>query len=111
LVQLEQWRERFEALGVNVAGMTYDKREILLSFHQEQHLQYPLLHDEDAKHVNALGVRNEDYPEGNKNYGIPHPGILFIGVDGTIKGKYAVPGYRSRPGFDALLADIQTLVQ
>ena len=91
--------------------MTYDSLEILVGFHDEQNLQYPLLHDENAKHVNALGIRNEDYAEGHQNYGIPRPGILFITPDGTIKAKFAVPGYRSRPGFDALYADIETLAQ
>ena len=111
MVQLEAWREKFEALGVNVAGMTYDSIEILAVFHGEQALQYPLLRDENAKHVNALGVRNMDYAEGHNAFGIPHPGILFIGVDGTIKAKYAVPGYRSRPPFDELYMDVEALVQ
>lgn len=94
-----------------MAGMTYDDLEILAGFHDEEALQYPLLHDENAKHVNALGVRNMDYTEGQKAYGIPHPGILFIGADGTIRAKYAVPGYRRRPPFDALYMDIEALVQ
>lgn len=111
MVQLEGWREKFEGLGVNVAGMTYDSLDVLSSFHAEQELQYPLLRDENAKHVNALGIRNEDYAQGHRAFGIPHPGILFIGSDGTIKAKYAVPGYRRRPPFEALLADIEALVQ
>ena len=38
LVQLDEWRERFEALGVKVAGMAYDDLEILTSFHAERAL-------------------------------------------------------------------------
>ncbi len=91
--------------------MTYDSIDILDTFHMEQQLSYPLLHDENAKHVNALGVRNEDYAQGHRAYGIPHPGILFIGADGVIKAKYAVPGYRSRPPFDMLYADVETLTK
>ncbi len=110
-MQLESWRDKFAALGVNVAGMTYDSVEMLSAFHGDQALGYPLLKDEDARHVNALGVRNEDYAEGHRAYGIPHPGILFISADGTIKAKYAVPGYRQRPPFDALYADVEALVE
>lgn len=108
-MQLEAWREQFAALGVNVAGMTYDSLEVLKTFHTEQNLGYVLLQDVQAQHVNALGIRNEDYEEGHQAYGIPHPGILFIGADGVIKAKYAVPGYRSRPPFEALLEDLKAL--
>ena len=91
--------------------MTYDSREVLASFHEEQALTYPLLQDIEAKHVSALGVLNEEYAPGSRAYGIPHPGILFISADGTVKAKYAVPGYRRRPPFDALYAQIEALTQ
>ena len=110
-MQLEEWREQFTALGVNVAGMTYDAQDLLAEFHGEENLGYPLLKDENAKHVNALGIRNEEYDEGHRAYGIPHPGILFIGADGEIKAKYAVPGYRHRPPFEALYGDIEAQVR
>ena len=108
-MQLEENRAQFEALGVKVAGMTYDAQSILADFHAEQNLGYPLLKDENATHVNAYGVRNEEYPEGARAYGIPHPGILFIGADGVVKAKYAVPGYRKRPPFEQLLEDVKAL--
>jgi len=104
------WRDKFASLGVNVAGMTYDSRDTLKEFHDAEALQFPLLQDVDAQHINALGIRNEDYAEGHSAYGIPHPGILFIGADGTIKAKYAVPGYRRRPPFEMLHSDIETLI-
>jgi peroxiredoxin len=111
LVQLEAWQEKFSQYGVNVAAMTYDSVATLAAFHQEQQLSYPLLHDANAKHVSALGILNEDYPPGHQAYGIPHPGILFIGSDGVIKAKYAVPGYRRRPPFNMLLSDVEKLTQ
>lgn len=108
-MQLEEWRDQFEALGVKVAGMTYDGLDKLQGFHDEEQLGYPLLKDENAKHVNAYGVRNEQYEEGSRAYGIPHPGILFVGADGIVKAKYAVPGFRQRPPFDTLLEDVKRL--
>jgi peroxiredoxin len=107
LVQLAQWQERFAALGVNVAGMTYDSQEVLAGFHAEQELGYPLLQDQDVQHVNAYGIRNEDYGPDHMGYGIPHPGILYIAPDGIILGKFAVPGYRSRPPFEAMLEAVE----
>jgi peroxiredoxin len=109
LVQLAQWQEKFAELGVNVAAMTYDSQDILAGFHSSENLNYPLLQDQEAKHVLALGILNEDYAPGHRAYGIPHPGIIFIGADGTVKAKYAVPGYRRRPPFDMLYADVEAL--
>ena len=91
--------------------MTYDSLEILDAFHVEQELKYALLRDEDAKHVNAYGVRNEDYAPGHGAYGVPHPGILFISADGVVLAKYAVPGYRKRPPFEQLHQAVAEMLQ
>ena len=89
--------------------MTYDARKILREFHDEQKLAYPLLQDEKSMHVNALGIRNEDYPVGHRAYGIPHPGILLIGSDGKIRAKFAVPGYRARSPFEDIYIALKAL--
>ncbi len=110
MVQLAQWQDKFAALGVNVAAMTYDAETILADFHAEQKLSYPLLRDEDVRHVTALGIRNEEYGPGHMGYGIPHPGILYIKPDGTIAAKYAVPGYRSRPPLEEIYGQISVSI-
>ena len=80
---------------MRVAAMTYDSLEILKGFHDSQELGFPLLRDVDGHHVNALGVPDEDMGQG-----IPRPGILWLGPDGRVNAKFAVPGYRTRPPFD-----------
>lgn len=77
--------------------MTYDSREILKAFHSEQALNYPLLQDEGTRHVDAYGIRNQDYGPGEPGFGIPHPGIIYISPAGTVALKFAIPGYRDRP--------------
>jgi peroxiredoxin len=109
LVQLAQWQDEFEAIGVNVAAMTYDDRAILADFHAQNDLQYPLLQDEDVKHFMAWGVVNEDSGPGDTMYGIHHPGVLYIDSSGMVELKIAVPGYRTRPPFDEILAAITEL--
>jgi peroxiredoxin len=110
-VQLAEWRDRFTALGVNVAAMSYDARDKAAAFHAEQELGYPILQDEDVRHVDAYGIRNEDYEPGESGYGIPHPGILYIDPDGIIQLKFAVPGYRERPPFEQVYQQIAERVQ
>lgn len=109
MVQLAQWQDEFEAVGVQVAAMTYDDRSILAAFHDAQKLRYPLLQDVDVKHVNAYGVRNLDHQPGESGYGIPYPGVLYVGRDGTVLAKFAVPGYRQRPPFEGMLDAIVEL--
>ncbi|MCP5180708.1 MAG: redoxin domain-containing protein [Pseudomonadales bacterium] len=108
MVQLESRRADFEAAGVKVAAMTYDSVDTLRAFADRAGLGFPLLHDEAAKHVNALGVRNEDYAPGHSAYGIPHPGILFLAPDGRVLHRFAVPGYRQRPPLDDVLALVRS---
>lgn len=86
--------------------MTYDDRAILAAFHTEQSLGYPLLQDEGLKHVNAYGIRNEAYSEGDSGYGIPHPGVLFVNRQGIVLAKFAESGYRKRP----LMEDIYSAI-
>jgi peroxiredoxin len=110
LVQLAGWKDRFAELGVNVAGMTYDDQTVLAKFHAENELGYPMLQDVDVKHVDAYGIRNMSYESGDRGYGIPEPGILYLGPDGAIRAKFAVPGYRSRPPFEAVYQSVSELV-
>ena len=111
MVQLAGWQERFEAAGVRLAGMTYDDLDILKRFHDEQALGFPLLRDVDVKHVDAYGVRNQEYEPGDAGYGIPYPGVLYVSADGTVLAKFAVPGYRQRPPFDEMLDTVVRLNQ
>lgn len=89
-----------------VAGMTYDKTDVLAEFHGKEGLGYPMLQDVDVALVNALGIRNEDYDEGHRAYGIPHPGVLWVDGEGVIRAKFAIEGYRARPPFEALFNHI-----
>ena len=109
-MQLEDYRSKFESLGISVAGMTYDSQEILAGFHAEEELGFPLLRDPNGVYVKELGIVNEGYEPGHALHGIPHPGVMWVDQTGVIRAKFAVPGYRQRPPFDALLKHISGLV-
>lgn len=99
--------DQFEALGLGVAGMTYDQPETLQQFHQEWTLAFPLLRDVDRQHVEAWGIRNEEYGEGTFAYGVPHPGVVLLSPEGKILAKFAEPGYRSRPDWASVLEEVR----
>jgi|TARA_B100000315_G_scaffold211145_1_gene207783 peroxiredoxin len=102
-VQLIEISDQFEAMGLNVAAMTYDSVEMLKTVEEDQGIEFTLLHDEGITHVNALGILNEDYEPDSRAYGVPHPGIFLISPDGIIRYKFAEEGYRIRPDFGNVL--------
>ncbi len=91
--------------------MTYDSQEIRAAFLAEQDLEFPILQDIDAQHVNSLGIRNLEYEPGSKNYGIPYPGIVFVSASGEVLAKFAQPGYRERPDFAEVLKSVKQILR
>jgi peroxiredoxin len=109
-VKLNDIADEFEAIGVGVVGMTYDKPEIIQAFYEKWEIGYPFLRDVDGQHVDAWGIRNEEYGPGTFGYGIPHPGVVLISPEGEILAKWAEKGYRSRADWSTVLDEVRALV-
>lgn len=109
-MKLNDIKDQFEAIGVGVVGMTYDKPEVITAFHEKWDIQYPVLRDVERQHVEAWGVRNLEYGPGTFAYGVPLPGVVLISPDGTILAKWAEPGYRSRADWLTVLDQVRTMV-
>ena len=109
-MKLNNLQKQFEALGVGLVGMTYDKPEKISAFYDKWSIEFPILRDVDGQHVDAWGIRNEQYGEGSFAYGIPHPGVVLISPEGKILGKWAEPGYRSRADWSTVLDEVRSLV-
>lgn len=103
-MQLTEITEQFEAMGINIAALTYDSVEFLKEVEEDQDVRFPLLHDEDVTIVDAFGVRNIDYDPDHRFYGIPYPGIFLIDPNGVITAKFSEESYRDRPDFQDILA-------
>ena len=109
-MKLNDIREDFGALGVNVTGMTYDKPEVIQEFTDKWEIGYPFLRDVDGQHVDAWGIRNENYGEGSFGNGIPHPGVVLLSPSGEILAKGAEKGYRSRADWSTVLNEVEQLL-
>ena len=107
---MKDWQGDFEALGVHVAALSYDDVEVLADFAEAEGIGYALLSDLGSKHIDALGIRNEQYEEGHFAHGVPHPGVFFIDPAGMIRLKRAVPGYRERPPLAELRSAVRAQV-
>ncbi len=98
-------------MGVNVVGMTSDHPLLLAFFHEEHELAYPLLHDEEGAYFATLGIRNPEFVRGDRAFGVPLPGILFVRPDGVLALKFARPGYRDRPPFADVYDSVRRAVE
>lgn len=103
LQQLVEAEAQFNAIGFNVATMTYDSVATLKEAQAEYETTFPLLHDEDSAHIKAMGILNAQYEPGHRAYGIPYPGIFVLDSDGVIRAKLAEEDYRMRPDFSLVL--------
>jgi peroxiredoxin len=99
----------FQAMGINVASMTYDPVATLAAAAEEHGVEFPLLFDENVKHVNAMGLRNTQYEPGQRAYGIPYPGIFLIDAQGVIRAKFAEEDYKLRPEFSLVMEEAKKL--
>lgn len=103
LANLKEASQAIEDTGFNVATITYDPVETLKLVEEDMGIGFPMLHDENVKHVNAFHIRNMDYEPGDFAYGIPQPGIMLIAPDGTILAKFAEEDYRERPDLSEVI--------
>ena len=109
-MKLNDIKDQFAAIGIGIGGMTYDKPEIIKMFDEKWGIDFPVLKDVELQHVDAWGIRNQEYGPGTFGYGIPYPGVVLISPEGEILAKWAEKGYRSRADWSEVLADATTII-
>ncbi len=95
-MELQTTLPTLEANGILPFALSYDSEETLATFASTRGITYPLLSDEGSAFIRELGILNTDVEQTNEHYGIPHPGIYFIGEDGRVEDKVFHDGHRTR---------------
>lgn len=83
--------------GYKIAGISYDAPDVLAAFAGRRGLVYALLSDPKSEIIDRYGLRDPQYAQGSKAYGVPRPIILIVDRDGTIRAKLSEDTYRKRP--------------
>ena len=109
-MKLNDLKDQYAAIGVGVVGMTSDTPEIIKAFDEKWDIDFPVLKDVDRQHVDAWGVRNQEYGPGTFGYGIPYPGVVLLSPEGEILAKWAEEGYRSRADWAEVLEEVTAIV-
>jgi peroxiredoxin len=103
-IQLQEYKKKFEAAGINVVIITYDKPILQNEFAKKHSIDLPLLSDIKAQTFKSISVLRNDFKPGDKQYGLPYPGMLVIDATGVIRGKLFIEDYSSRVDSKAVLA-------
>lgn len=94
LVQLQQAKEKFEALGYGLAALSYDKRELLDEFGARKGLDFPLLSDPQSLWLRSAGLLNTEAVGMLK--GTSLPATLVVAPDQKITHIYRETAYQDR---------------
>ncbi len=94
---LDEVRDNLNNLGWNVVSLTYDAPEVLRAFREKTNVGLDLLSDEGSVAIDAYNLRNKGVKPGGKSVGVPHPAVVFIDRDGTVKEMLRHKGYQTRP--------------
>lgn len=92
-----------ETEGWTLVAVSYDTPETLANFAADKALTYPLLSDPGSSAIKAFHLLNTEMPEDTKYFGVPHPAIVFIAADGTVKAVLREEGYKIRPAVDVII--------
>jgi peroxiredoxin len=109
LVDANRHLAQFRALGLNVVSVSVDEVEEVAKFSRAQKIDYPMLADPKGDINLSLGIRDEQYPVGSAQFGVPLPILYVVDRSGTIRLRYMEPTYRTRPDLDAVLRDAAAL--
>ncbi len=109
LVDANRHAARFRALGLNVVSVSVDDVAKIAEFATSQKIEYAMLADPKGAINLSLGIRDEQYPVGSAQFGVPRPTLYVVDRSGTIRLRYMEPTYRTRPDLEAVLRDVAAL--
>jgi len=95
--------------GYTMISISYDAPEILAAFTKKYGITYKMTSDKGSAMIEAFGIRDPQYKEGTRAYGVPMPGIFIVDPQGILRAKLAEDGYKLRPPSEAITAAIKTL--
>lgn len=93
---LQEHLATLAANGIVPFALSYDPVAVLAAFASARGITYPLLSDEGSRLIRSLGILNTAVEPTDEHYGIPHPGVYFIGADGRVEDKVFHDTHRTR---------------
>lgn len=109
LRELEAAKAPLADRGWSLIAISYDTPETLARFASKNDVTYPLLSDPGSDTIKAFNLLNADMKPSARTYGVPHPAVVFVGADGTVKAMLREEGYKDRPANEAVIEAAEAL--
>ena len=103
LIDINGGAAEIEKRGYRVVGLSYDSPEILEAFTAKRHLTYTLLSDPKSEIIDRYNLRDPQYPQSSRAYGVPRPIIFVLDPHAVIKAKLYEESFKNRPPVTAVL--------
>ncbi len=97
---------KLNAAHAQVFGISVDTFFALKAFHDQQHLNFPLLSDFNKHTIQAYGVVN---PDMIGLHGIAKRAVFVIDGHGVIRHREVLDDARNEPDYDRVLASLAHL--
>jgi peroxiredoxin len=101
--------DEFAALGLSVISVSVDEVPLIRKFADAGDIAYTMLADPNGDINETLGIRDEQYPVGSAQFGVPRPTLYIIDTAGTIRARYMEPTFRTRPDLDVVLTEAKEI--
>ena len=82
---------------------------MLSGFTNRRQIDYTLLSDPRSQVIDRYGLRDPQYPPGNRAHGVPRPIILVLDRQGTITAKLFEESFTKRPPLGLVLETLDKL--
>ena len=97
LIDLNSGAAEIEKRGFRLVGLSYDQPEVLSAFVAKRGLSYTLVSDPKSDVIDRYKLRDPQYGEGSKAYGVPRPIIFVLDHEGMIQAKLFEDTFKKRP--------------
>jgi len=109
MIEINGSLAEIESRGYGLATISYDNPEILARFTAREGIGYTMLSDEGSQIINKYGLRETNYEEGHRAYGVPKPIVFILSTSGEIEGKLFEENFRVRPPATAVIEALDAI--
>ena len=97
LIDLNNGVAEMARRGYRMAAISYDQPAVQAQFVADRQIKYTLLSDPKSEVIDRYSLRDPQYKEGSRAYGVPRPIIMVLDRKGVIKAKLYEETYKTRP--------------
>jgi peroxiredoxin len=109
LMDLNSGVADIEKRGYSLVGISYDQPSAQANAIAQRGLKFTLLSDPRSEVIDRYNLRDPQYKEGSRAFGVPRPIIFILDHEGIIKAKLYEATFMKRPPVGLVIETIDKL--